>query len=201
MRRFSHILSFLTVALFLLSIGSTAKANVVDPQIGLGGGGSTLMTTQSACTISISDESCTFAVDANGNGIADITNDLGATIVSDTVNVSSAFVGGLTCAIDPENSFGFNSAVAAGTTCTFSEVPIGLFSILNGQLYGLHFSGFCPDGGCSSDPNNPTFLTFALRAITEPSPVPEPSTILLLGTGLVTLIANRNRLKAAKHLV
>lgn len=33
MRRFSYILSFLTVALFILAVASTAKANGVDPKI------------------------------------------------------------------------------------------------------------------------------------------------------------------------
>ena len=44
MRRLSHILSFLTVALFLLSVGSAAKADGVDPAVGLeGGSGSTAL--------------------------------------------------------------------------------------------------------------------------------------------------------------
>jgi len=46
MRRFSHVLSFLAVALFLLLAGSVAKANTIDPAIGVQGNGtgSTLWT-------------------------------------------------------------------------------------------------------------------------------------------------------------
>jgi hypothetical protein len=188
--------------LILLGLSSSAAlANgVTDPGVQLGGTGSTGTFTQSQCTPSGDFSNiCSLAVDSAGNAIADITNDLGATIVSDTVTILSAFVGNptgdnITCTIDPAHTFGFNSATNTpnANSCTFTEVPV-LLSILDRQQYGLHDMGFCPTGGCSTDPTHPTFLSFNLSAKTVPSP--EPSSILLLGTGLVALMKGRKRVK------
>src|SRR6266478_6645219 len=110
MRRFSNILSFLAVALFLLLVGNVAKANGVDPSIGLGPTGSNGSFTQTQCFFS--DAICTLPLDSTGSGIADIFNDTGFNIISDTVNVDSQFDVPLVC--NPDNPFGYNQ-VTGGT--------------------------------------------------------------------------------------
>ncbi len=195
MRRFIHILSFLAVALFLLSVGNVAKANGVDPSIGLGPTGSNGSFTQTQCLVT--DAICTLNLDSTGSGIADIFNNTGFNIISDTVNVDSLFDVPLVC--DQNNPFGYNS-VTGGTgsatpnSCTYAEVPAQITSIGTGS-YGINFKNFALNGTPLS------ILRFDLQWINGTTPTPEPGTMLLLGAGLVTLVASRKRLTAAKHSV
>ncbi len=186
MRRFSHILSFLAVALFLLLVGNVAKANGVDPSIGLGPGGS--------CTTSpFQETSFTQAFTGLQTGcINDFQNqitsdDVGQTLDTLVVNVTSAFTGQITCVL--LEGAPLNSATPNGsspTSCTFSDQTF-LTSITPGQTYGLTFD---TNFGPTVD------IVLAQTVIT-----PEPATLLLLGSGLAALAANRKRLKSAKHSV
>jgi hypothetical protein len=200
MRRLSHILSFLVVALFLLLAGNVAKANTVDPKIVLGPTGSTIFPNQTDCAPS-EIGSCFLPVDSTGFGIADITNNVGATIISDTVTIpflsffnrdSTPPV--LTCATDSETAPGWTGVTSPdGQSCIFTG---GI--ITSGHQYGLDFLGFCPAPGCNTDPNNPTVVRFDLAWTT--APVPEPGTIVLLGSGLIAAFgASRKRLKNAPN--
>jgi len=83
MRQFSHILSFLAVALLLLCMGSAAKATGIDPQIGLAGGGS--CTTNQETSLSQSFTVLTGCIN-------DFTNSTGFTFTSLTATVTSAFL-------------------------------------------------------------------------------------------------------------
>ncbi len=184
MRRSSHILSFLAVALFLLCVGSITKANAVDPQVGLGGSGTCPGTT------TFSENSFTQAFTGLRTGcINDFQNNINdGTVTLDTlvVNITSAFSGQITCALlagAPLNSTTPNGS--SPTSCTFFDATL-LFSIAPGQIYGLTF-----------DTNfGPTVDIVLAQTV-----IPEPATLLLLGTGLAALAANRKRLKAAQHLV
>ncbi len=184
MRLSSYISRFLAVALVLVCTESAAKANGVDPQILLGPTGSTISVNQTDC-VPNNIGSCFLTVDANGNGIADVTNNLGAFIIQDTVTLISTFIPPLTCAVG-ENAPGWSPAtpLAAANSCVFN----GGF-ISPGFTYGLSFLGFAPNSTVEFD-------LFAQTA----SMVPEPGTMVLLGMGLVALAMSRKRLNRRQAL-
>jgi hypothetical protein len=190
MQRSTYFLAFLTVAVFLLSAASVVKADVVDPKIGLGPTGSSGFFSQSDCFPSEGPSGCSFTTDGNGMTTIDITNDSEAFFVQDTVTMRSDFssLGPLTCPTDPETAPGWTGATSPdGQSCVFT----GGF-ISPGHPYGLTFSLFAP---------NTTYL-FDLRDVTSPTPpVPEPGTIILLGTGLASVAAGRKKLNGAKPVV
>ena len=218
MRRFSHILSFLAVALFLLSAGSVAKANAVDPQAGLGGDPAT------CGDFSVTESNTSQTVfNAPTGCIFDVTNAIpGATLTSVTITILSDFFGkgtsNLTCQVYA-NEAGFGSPSpfsigtpnADGTACKFSGPPVNdtnppillLATLLPpatggvnpGGRYGVELGS----GGLPFTSDGTTVLHFL--DISLSATVPEPGTMLLLGTGLVALIANKKRPKAAKHSV
>jgi hypothetical protein len=217
MKRFSHILSFLAVALFVLSTGSVAKANSVDPQVGLGGDPAT-------CEFAVTESSTSQMVNNAPTGcIFDVTNAIpGATLTSVTITILSDFFGkgtsNLTCHVYA-NEAGFGSPSpfsigtpnADGTACTFSGPPVSNTGIilLSSTLVPPPTGGVNPGGsyGVELGSGNSPFLDptgqFVLGSLNLmlSATVPEPGTLLLLGTGLAAIIANKKRLKTAKHLV
>jgi len=187
MRRFSHILSSLTVALFLLLTGSVAAADTAaDPKIGLSPTGSTATCTQTVGQPSISP--CSFTTDANGHAVDDITNDTGLFLIQDTVTMLGAAIANLNCSVGPDapnwtTSDGTTGPTpAVGNACAF----FGGF-ISPGHLYGLNFDGFAA---------NTTYL-FDLTDV-RVADLPEPGTMILLGVGLAAVAASRKRLKGAR---
>lgn len=187
MKRVGYLLSLLTVAVILLAWGIPAKADPIDPKIVLGPTGSTIFPNQTDCIPNEVSTGCSLGLDANGNGTADVTNNLGAFIIQDTVTIVSSFTGVLTCQADPTTAPNW-TGTASGNSCIFT----GGF-ISPGNTYGLNFLGFTAN----------STLTFALTALTSTTPptVPEPSTIGLLGIAFVAMagLALRKRLGAAQH--
>jgi len=195
MRRLTYFLGFLVVALFLLSAASVTKADGLDPKVGLGPTGSEPCSgvDDTACTQSncfVGDGFCTLQLDSTGSGTADILNDTGFVIISDTINIDSAFLPPLTCVQD--NPFGFTNVFGGGTspTCTYTTDPPGI----GAGSYGIHFSDF-------TDANNIPLGSLMFDLVSSPGAplTPEPGTLLLLGTGCATLVAGRKKLKSAKQ--
>jgi len=221
MRRLSHILSFLTVALFLLSAGSVAKANT-DPRTGTGGGGSTCGSFSfgqaSQTYIGLPTTGSDF-VDTNGNCVIDFTNDTGVDITSLTVTILTPFFGegavgsgmtdgSLSCAVYAgQFGFGspspFNHAVKTdNNACTFNDVVV-IGSWQPTKTLGLQL-GVDPThlGFFQAPCDDSTGATCADLASLDvrfdaPAVAPEPGTMVLLGTGLVALVG-RKKLKERK---
>jgi len=199
MKRLIYFLAFLTVALFLLSAASVTKADGLDPKVGLGPTGSEPCSgvDDTACTQSncfVSDGVCTLQLDSTGSGTADILNDTGFNIMSDTINIDSAFLPPLTCVQD--NPFGFNDVFGGGDspTCTYAFNPEFDPPGIGAGSYGIIFTDFTDANGTPL-----TSLTFDLVSSPGAPLTPEPGTLLLLGTGCATLVASRKKLKVAKH--
>jgi PEP-CTERM motif-containing protein len=181
MKRLTYGLVF---AMLIMLSASSTRADVADPRIGAGGGGSCgsvdLTSVTSSFTLGASELGC----------IVDFTNDTPGAITQLEVDVNPAlFSGALTCGLDagsPFSSFEQPPTTAAGT-CLFlgANVPIGgVF----GLTFGSTIHPFCLDnpttGACDNLQNLPVTV----------SSTPEPASIALIGTGLAAWLARRKKL-------
>jgi hypothetical protein len=211
MKKLSY--AFVFVALIMLFASSTSAQTVpTDPKIGIGGCCSSGPFNQTDCAASTTDvpAPCSVAL-VNGTGSVEIINNTGFNIISDTFGVASPFDQSasdlLVCV--SSNTFGLNNVSGGGasnTSCTFALPGSGDDSehpehfnppgIATGT-YEATFTGFTIGGTAITGK-----LLFDIPAWqTGNSPVvPEPATMLLLGTGLLTVAASRKKLKGAKHV-
>lgn len=94
----------------------------------------------------------------------------------------------------------YPSATACSDRISFPALPGGVFNI-GGTLYTLELTGFrtSPGGALLPDfisDEGGTNSAFLYGRITTANAVPEPATLLLLGSGLAGMIAIRKKLKA-----
>lgn len=172
-----------------VALASSASANPIDPQIGLGGGGS--------CA-SFNQNSFSLTLNVPTGCIVDFTNTVsGVPLTWLTVTINTAFSGVLSCIIDttqPGNNgvspFAF-AQQSAPNACTFSGPPQGpIDAIMPGGTYGIQF-GYVglPFQTCDSS-GTCTPLSSVNISITTP----EPAVIALLGAGLLGIVVGRKRL-------
>jgi hypothetical protein len=196
MKRSTYFLAFLTVVLLLLSAGSAVKADVIDPKIGLGGGGS--------CGETRTQESLNqdFTLGSDQLGcIVDFNNATGSTLFSLTITINTAFSGDLSCIIDlsqPGNGgtspFSFAQKTAPNA-CTFSGGPITPDDAVEaGSLYGVQF-GY-PDELFQTCDSNGVCTPLESLSLTLAGATPEPGSMVLIGTGLAALVARKKKLWA-----
>jgi hypothetical protein len=194
MKRFSHILSFLTVALLL---GSFAKADgvPVDPVMGV----SDPVCGDGGCPI-VEGTTFSFFSNQSGGGTNQFQN--GSTVDWMTLLINVTTNGGtlpsvaadtitcLTNAFATCQSFdlanGDTAIYLSGVVSFGDAIPIGNVATLNlndlvGGVQPFNVNG---TGGWGA------LRQFDVTA-NAPSPVPEPATITLLGVGVGTLLTKR----------
>ena len=173
-------------SLMVLSAGVSFANTAIDPMIIFGNSPAGMAL--SACTF---PNTCSTGLDATGSTPAEgqpgnltFFNDTMATYDSFTVTVDTPFTGALSCSLTSDALSTFNTATPSGNSCIFSEVVLfSIASITPGATFDLQYLDF----------TGLTSLTYGF------APVPEPSTFVLLGTGLAAaLLVGRKRMRGAK---
>lgn len=184
-------MKFARLLIILLVVGFAAvaaKADVVDPKITIGGGGSCDAQSLTSLTQSFSGLTTGCLIDFTNN-VSNDDEEEGITLFQIVVNVTSAFEGPLSCEVGEGSPFN-NGFVSSATSCTFNSiVPDFFFNelITSGLGPGKTFSlTFDTNFGSTVD------VTLAQEVINTP----EPASALLLLTGAGALFALRKRRQA-----
>jgi PEP-CTERM motif len=182
------IARFFLIALVLGFAAVAAKADGVDPKITIGGGGSCDARTLESETQSFTNLSTGCQID--------FSNQTDVTLFKLVVNVTSGFIGTLSCAALEGSIFTVDSEATTANSCTYvSETgfhnggkPISL-QFDNDPTGGGGFTGACTDGST----NSPTCVDVTIAQNVINTPEPASAVLLLAGAGALAAFRKRRR--------